>query len=85
MPFGIPNNDPEPKVYHFVVTYDTGTGEFDLDYEAQHHFQNGPVYESKKGEWRRLYAHEWEEDKTDYNIAGDALFRELQWNLNKRM
>lgn len=84
MTFGIPQKD-NPTQYHFVVSYDTETGEFELDYETQGVvFSNGPVFEKDKQEWRRLYDDEWELDETDYNIAGDALYRTLHNDLNKR-
>lgn len=83
MTFGIPQKD-NPTEYHFVVVYNTATGEFDMDYDTQSTvFTNGPVYDADKDEWRRLYDHEWEDDKTDYNIAGDALYRVLHNTLNK--
>jgi hypothetical protein len=85
MTFGIPHKD-TPTQYHYVVVYDTVTGEFDLDYETQGTvFVNGPVFHEDTNEWRRLHADEWEEDKTDYNIAGDALHRVLHNDLNKRL
>jgi hypothetical protein len=46
---------------------------------------NGPVFHEDTNEWRKLHADEWEEDKTDYNIAGDALHRVLHNDLNKRL
>ena len=85
MTFGIPQKD-TPTQYHYVVVYDTVTGEFDLDYETQGTvFVNGPVFHEDTNEWRKLHADEWEEDKTDYNIAGDALHRALHNDLNKRL
>lgn len=85
MTFGIPQKD-TPTQYHFVVVYDTVTGEFDLDYETQGTvFANGPVFHEDTNEWRRLRDDEWEEDKTEYNIAGDALYRTLHNDLNKRL
>lgn len=83
MTFGIPQKE-NPTQYHFVVVYDTFTGEFQLDYETQQTvFANGPVYHEDKNEWRPLYDHEWERDETTYNIAGDALYRVLHNTLNK--
>lgn len=85
MTFGIPQKE-NPTQYHYVVVYDTVTGEFELDYQTQDAvFANGPVYHEDKDEWRRLHADEWEEDKTDYNIAGDALYRVLHNDLNRRL
>ena len=85
MSFGIPQKD-SPTQYHFVVVYNTVTGEFDLDYETQDTvFTNGPVFHEDTNEWRKLRTDEWEEDKTDYNIAGDSLYRVLHNDLNKRL
>ena len=85
MTFGIPQKE-NPTHYHYVVKYDTVTGEFEMDYETQSAvFGNGPVYHEDKDEWRPLHDSEWEEDKTDYNIAGDALYRALHNDLNRRL
>ncbi len=85
MPFGIPQKD-SPTQYHFVVVYNTVTGEFDLDYETQDTvFVNGPVFHEDTNEWRKLRTDEWEEDKTEYNIAGDSLYSALHNDLNKRL
>ena len=85
MAFGIPQKE-NPTQYHYVVVYDTETGEFELDYETQGAvFGNGPVFEKDKQEGRRLRDDEWEEDKTEYNIAGDELYRTLHNHLNTRL
>lgn len=84
MSFNIPDNT-NPTQYHWVVSYDCKTGEFSLDYDTTSAvFPNGSVFEPETNEWRPLHEHEWEEDKTLYNIAGDALYREIENNLNER-
>lgn len=85
MPFGIPNKE-TPLEYHYVVKYDTETGDITLDYDTQGSaFTDGPVYDPVKKEWRQLYDHEWEEDNTAYNDAGDNLAHLIMWKLNKRL
>jgi hypothetical protein len=85
MTFGIPQPD-NPAQYHYVVVYNTVTGEFELDYETQSTvFVNGPVYHEDRDEWRKLYDQEWQKDESEYNIAGDALYKLLNYGLNKRL
>ena len=85
MPFNIP--DPENRLqYHFVVMYDCETGEFQMDYETQSAvFPDGSVFDKNSDEWRPLEDHEWENDGTIYNNAGDSLYRTLAYGLNGRM
>lgn len=84
MSFNIPDKDNRTQ-YHFVVMYDCETGEFQMDYDtASAVFPDGSVFDKDTEEWRPLHDHEWEDDKTVYNIAGDALYREIENNLNRR-
>lgn len=85
MTFGIPNPE-TPLEYHYVVKYNTATGEIDMDYETQSAvFGSGPVYDPASNDWRKLYDHEWENDNTLYNDAGDNLYRVINNTLNKRL
>lgn len=59
------------KQYHYIVTYDTDTKEFTMDYEVE--LPNGAVWDKENEWWRTLEDHEWEDDTSDYNRAGDAL------------
>ena len=69
--------------YHFVIQYDTDTGEFMLDYDTQDsQFPNGSVWDKDYEKWRPLRDSEWERDETVYNRAGDDLYR-LVGELNK--
>jgi hypothetical protein len=66
------------KQYHFVVFYDSETEEFTLDYDTQDERFNGePVWNEETGEWESL-GEVWEDDNSDYNRAGDALYRALR-------
>jgi hypothetical protein len=61
--------------YHFVVTYNTETERFELDYNAQTtRLKDGPVWDADRQEWRPLQDWEWERDGTAYNNAADGLF-----------
>jgi hypothetical protein len=69
--------------YHYVIQYNTETGEFVLDYETQDtQFPNGPVWDPIHEEWRPLQDWEWQRDETAYNRAGDDIYR-LVDELNK--
>ena len=61
--------------FFFVVSYDTETGEFDLDYQAQQEFTKGKPVLENSSHYRALSEWEWERDETPYNRAGDDLFR----------
>lgn len=58
--------------YYFVVSFDTETNTFELDYEVQEMmFDSKPVYSD--GEFRELSTNEIHNDESVYNQAGDAI------------
>ena len=65
----------EKREYHFVVRYDADTDEFDMDYDTlMAKFHDSPIYDSETGEWIRLRDTDWENEGTNYNNAGDAIW-----------
>ena len=52
---------------HFVVMYDTETGEFEMDYESQdNYFRQGYIWDTDKQEWSRVSDEELHDDGSDY-------------------
>lgn len=67
------------KQYHYVVCFDSETGEFILDYDTMSaKFDTEIVYNTETEEWEDLQESDWESDDTDYNLAGDLLYKVLQ-------
>lgn len=62
------------KQIHFVVMYDTETGEFEMDYETQDdRFRQGYIFDTDKQEWSRVSDDDLHNDDSDYCKSADAL------------
>lgn len=72
------------KQYHYVVCYDSETDEFILDYDTMAgKFDDEVIYNTETQEWENLQESDWENDNSDYNLAGDLLYKIIS-NLNVR-
>ena len=64
---------------HFVVMYDTETGEFEMDYETQDvRFYDGYIFDTKTEEWSRVSDEELHDDDSDYCKSADTLAEVLR-------
>jgi hypothetical protein len=64
------------KQYHYVVCYDAETNEFTLDYDTMSaKFDDEVIYNTETEEWEDLQESDWENDNSDYNLAGDLLYK----------
>jgi hypothetical protein len=68
-------SEKEKREYHFVVRYDADADEFDMDYDTlMAKFHDSPIYNPETGEWERLKENHWEDENSNYNNAGDAIW-----------
>ena len=64
---------------HFVVMYDTETGELEMDYETQDvRFHDGYIFDTKTEEWSRVSDEELHDDNSDYCKSADTLAEALR-------
>lgn len=68
---------------HFVVMYDTESGEFEVDYDTQSvRFPEGYIYDTNTEEWSRVSDEELNDDDSEYCKSADALYdalRMIEW------
>jgi PKD repeat protein len=59
------------KNHYFVVSYDTDTGEWDIDTDAETlKFDNETIYNNETGQWETAYLGDGEYNDNDDDIAG---------------
>lgn len=70
------------KNHYFIVSYDTDTGEWDIDIDAEtSRLNNETIYDNETGQWETAYLGDGEYNDNDDDIAG-KLYMALK-KLNK--
>jgi hypothetical protein len=65
----------ENREYHFVVRYDADADTFDMDYDTlMSKFHDSPIYNPETNDWEKLKELHWENEGSNYNNAGDAIW-----------
>jgi hypothetical protein len=66
------------KIHYFIVGYDTETGEWDIDTDAETKFlDNETIYDTETGEWETAYSGDGKYIDDDDDIA-DKLYSALK-------
>ena len=69
------------KNHHFIVSYDTDTGEWDIDIDAEtSRFNNETVYDNDTDQWETAYLGDGEYNDNDDDIAGKLYMALKQLN-----
>jgi hypothetical protein len=59
------------KNHYFIVSYDTDTGEWDIDIDAEtSRLNNETIYDNETGQWETTYLGDGEYNDNDDDIAG---------------
>ncbi len=69
------------KNHYFIVSYDTDTGEWDIDIDAQtSRLNNETIYDNETGQWETAYLGDGEYNDNDDDIAGKLYMALKQLN-----
>ena len=69
------------KNHYFIVSYDTDTGEWDIDNDAETSLlDNKTVYNNDTGQWETAYLGDGEYNDNDDDIAGKLYIALKQLN-----
>ena len=69
------------KNHYFIVSYDTDTGEWDIDNDAETSLlDNKTVYDNNTGQWETAYLGDGEYNDNDDDIAGKLYMALKQLN-----
>ena len=69
------------KNHYFIVSYDTDTGEWDLDNDAETSLlDNKTIYDNETGQWQTAYLGDGEYNDNDDDIAGKLYMALKQLN-----
>ena len=69
------------KNHYFIVSYDTDTGEWDIDNDAETSLlDNKTVYDNDTGQWETAYLGDGEYNDNDDDIAGKLYIALKQLN-----
>ncbi len=59
------------KIHYFIVSFDTETGEWDIDTDAETKFlDNETIYDTETGQWETAYLGDGKYNDDDDDIAG---------------
>ena len=69
------------KNHYFIVSYDTDTGEWDIDNDAETSLlDNKTIYDNETGQWETAYLGDGEYNDNDDDIAGKLYMALKQLN-----
>jgi len=69
------------KNHYFIVSYDTDTGEWDIDIDAETaRLNNETIYDNETGQWQTAYLGDGEYNDNDDDIAGKLYMALKQLN-----
>ena len=69
------------KNHYFIVSYDTDTGEWDIDTDAETSLlDNKTVYDNETGQWETAYLGDGKYNDNDDDIAGKLYMALKQLN-----
>lgn len=69
------------KNHYFIVSYDTDTGEWDIDIDAEtSRLNNETIYDNETGQWETAYLGDGKYNDNDDDIAGKLYMALRQLN-----